>query len=166
MWYMKNVTVTTEVPVAREEVYDFLDVMANHEPFTNHMLFDWSYSGPPRGVGSKASVKAKAAGVTDEVEIEVVAADPPRSIVEENVGAKGGRRANGTYTLEELPAGGTRITFDYSWKRATPIERLLAPLVRATLRRGNRRAMERLGEQLARRTGEQDASERPADLTA
>ena len=148
MWYMKPVRVSIDVPNSAEQVFDFLDVMANHEPFTNHMLTDWRYSGPDRGVGSKASVTAKAAGRTESVEFEVIATDRPSSIVERNVGAGGQRIATGTYTMESLPAGGTRIAFEYAWQRAPRGERVFAPLVRAILARGNRRAMARLAEQL------------------
>jgi hypothetical protein len=49
---MKPVTVSIEVPQAREDVYDFLDVLANHESFTDHMLRDWRCAGPARGVGA------------------------------------------------------------------------------------------------------------------
>ena len=149
MWYMRPVTVTTEVPYPAEEVYDFLDVMSNHEPFTNHMLRDWEYAGPDRGVGSRAKVKATAAGRTDSIEIEVVAADRPTRIVERNVGAGGRRVANGTYVLDGLPGGGTRITFEYAWQRAPLSERLASPLVRGILRRENERSMRRLADQLA-----------------
>jgi carbon monoxide dehydrogenase subunit G len=148
---MQPVRVTTEVPDLREEVYDFLDVMANHEPFTNHILRDWRYAGPDRGVGSKATVTVKAGGRTDTVEIEVVSAERPATIVERNIGARGRRVATGTYTLEPLPSGGTKISFEYAWQQAPLSERLAAPLVRAVLRRGNERAMERLAEQLAAR---------------
>ncbi len=150
---MQPVTVTHEVPYTREQVYDFLDVMANHEPFTNHMLTDWQYSGPDRGVGSKARVQTSVGGRTDAIDIEVIAADRPNTIVEQNVGAKGRRRANGTYTLQEIPGGGTRIVFEYKWNRAPLLERLAAPIVRTVLRRGNERAMHQLAEQLAEHLG-------------
>jgi hypothetical protein len=150
MWYMKPVTVTIDVPHPREQVFDFLDVMSNHEPFTNHMLQDWKYSGPDRGVGSKASVTVKAAGRRDHVEIEVIAAERPSSIVERNVSAGGRRVGSGTYRLEELPGRHTRIAFEYAWQRPLLSDRAAAPLIRAVLRRGNQRAMERLAEQLAR----------------
>jgi len=149
MWYMRPVRVTTEVPYSPEDVYDFLDLMSNHEPFTNHMLRDWEYAGPDRGVGSKARVKVSAGGRTDSVEIEVVEADRPTRIVERNVGAGGRRVANGTYVLAELPGGGTRITFEYAWQRAPLSERLASPLVRGILRRGNERSMQRLADELA-----------------
>jgi hypothetical protein len=149
MWYMKPVRVTTDVPYSREHVFDFLDVMSNHKPFTNHMLQDWKYSGPDRGIGSKATVTAKAGGRSDKVDIEVIAAERPRSIVEQNVSAGGKRIGTGTYTLDELPGGHTRIVFEYAWRRPLVSDRVAAPLVRAVLRRGNQRAMERLAEQLA-----------------
>jgi carbon monoxide dehydrogenase subunit G len=151
MWYMKPVDVNIEVPYPTEEVYDFLDVMANHEPFTNHMLRDWEYSGPDRGVGSKAKVKVSAVGRTETVDIEVVSADRPKTIVEQNIGAGGRRVANGTYKLAQLPSGGTRIAFEYSWQQAPLSERLASPLVRAFVRRSNEVAMKRLAEQLAAR---------------
>jgi carbon monoxide dehydrogenase subunit G len=148
MWYMKPVRVTIDVPQPREQVFDFLDVMSNHESFTNHMLQDWTYSGPDRGIGSKAKVTVKAAGRSDTVDMEVIAAERPKTIVERNVGAGGRRIATGTYVLDELPGGGTRIAFEYAWQSTPLSERLGSPLVRAILRRGNERAMERLAEQL------------------
>jgi carbon monoxide dehydrogenase subunit G len=149
MWYMKPVRVTIDVPQPREQVFDFLDVMSNHEPFTNHMLHDWKYSGPDRGIGSHARVTVRAAGRSETVEIEVIAAERPKSIVEQNVGAGGRRVATGTYILDALPGGGTRIAFEYDWQRAPFSERATAPLVRSILRKGNERAMVRLAEQLA-----------------
>ncbi len=146
---MKPVHVSIDVPSGREDVFDFLDVMANHEPFTNHLMRDWEYSGPERGIGSKARVHVTAAGRTDTIDIEVVAAERPMTIVEQNIGAHGKRVANGTYVLDELPNGGTKITFRYAWKTAPLSERMLAPRVRRMLRRANERAMERLAEQLA-----------------
>jgi ribosome-associated toxin RatA of RatAB toxin-antitoxin module len=151
MWYMKPVRVTIDVPHPTEQVFDFLDVMSNHEPFTNHMLQDWEYSGPDRGIGSKARVTVKAGGRSEKVDIEVVAAERPRTIVEQNVSAGGRRIGTGTYTLQELPGGRTRIAFEYAWRQALVSDRVAAPLVRAILRRGNQRAMERLAEQLALR---------------
>jgi Polyketide cyclase / dehydrase and lipid transport len=151
MWYMKPVRVTTNVPQAPADVYEFLDVMANHEPFTNHLLHDWEYSGPERGIGSKARVHTKVANRTDVIDIEVIAAEAPTRIVEQNTGAQGRRVATGTYTLQELPTGGTQIEFEYRWQQAPLTERLTAPLVRTIVRRTNEQALSRLAAQLADR---------------
>jgi Polyketide cyclase / dehydrase and lipid transport len=149
MWYMiLPVTVSIDVPQKREDVFAYLDVLANHEPFTDHMLVDWSVSGPERGVGAKARVYSKAGGRKMPVDIEVVESSSPSRNVERNVSAKGKRVGRGTYELAELPAGGTRVSFTYSWDRAPLSDRVLAPVVRAILRRGNERAMQRLAEQL------------------
>ena len=103
--HMKPVRVQIDVPEPREAVYEFLAPMANHEGFTDHLLKDWRYSGPDRGVGSKATVTVKAAGRSETVDIEVIAAEPPARIVERNIGARGKRIGTGTYTLDELPGG-------------------------------------------------------------
>jgi hypothetical protein len=146
----KPVTVTVDVPQDRERVYDFLDVMANHEPFTDHLMRDWELSGPARGVGSKARVHVRALGVSDTIDIEVVDAAAPERIVEQNTAAKAGRVGQGTYLLEPLPSGGTRITFEYRWIHAPLADRLTAPLTRAYLRRANETAMRRLADELER----------------
>jgi carbon monoxide dehydrogenase subunit G len=154
---MKPVTVTVDVPQPRAAVYDFLDVMANHEPFTDHIMQDWRYSGPASGIGSKARVKAVAGGRTETVEIEVIEAERPVKTVERNIGAGGKRVSTGTYTLADLPGGGTRITFTYEWQQAPWSERLAEPVVRGIARRAFERAMQRLAGQLGTlRTGDAD----------
>ena len=147
------VTVSVEVPTDMARAFDHLDVLANHEPFNDHLMRDWEVSGPARGVGSKARVRTRALGVSDVVDIEVVEVEAPTRIVERNTARKAGRVGQGTYTLEPLPGGGTRITFEFRWIVAPLVDRLSAPLVRAFLRRNNATAMRRLAEQLATRVG-------------
>ncbi len=146
---MKAVTVSIDVQQTPEQVFDFLDVMAHHERFTNHYLTGWRYSGPARGLGAGATVTAALGGTKTEVTIEVVRADPSRRIVERNVSAAGRRLAHGTYTIEALRAGGSHVSFTYAWARAPLADRLLAPAVRAVMRRANRTVMRRLAIELA-----------------
>lgn len=150
---MKPINVSVKVDRPRDEVFAFLDVIANHEQFTDHMLVDWSLSGPPAGVGSKARVRAPLPGPKDWLEVEVLESVAPVRTVEETVGAKGRRRTRGTYTLEETPDGGTLVRFELAFIEVPPHERLLAPLLRGWLARANARAMVRLGETLATRPG-------------
>jgi hypothetical protein len=145
---MRPVTVAVSVPNDREDVFHFLDVLPNHEPFTDHMLVDWYYAGPPSGIGARAHMRLKKPGRPDWMDLEVIDADPPRLTVEETVSAHGRRRTRGTYVLEELPSGGTRISFRFEWLSAPLLERLVAPVTRAVVRRGNQTSLERLGEQL------------------
>ena len=72
----RPVTVSIDVPQDRADVFEFLDVMANHERFTDHLMRDWELSGPDRGVGSKARVRVRVLGMADVIEIEVVDARP------------------------------------------------------------------------------------------
>ncbi|MEU8589540.1 SRPBCC family protein [Streptomyces sp. NPDC048664] len=149
---MQPVTVSIDVPQSPEQVYDFLDVIAHHERFTDHYLTGWRYSGPGHGIGSRATVTAALGGTRTDVAIEVVEADPPRRIVERNVSAAGRRLAHGTYTIEQLGPGGSRVSFTYAWARAPLADRLLAPAVRAAIRRANHTVMRRLAVELARHT--------------
>ena len=141
---MKPVTVAIEVPQSRERVYDFLDVLGNHEQFTDHFLVDWELSGPSSGVGAKARMQVKGFGVRDSLEMEVVAAERPRMNAEESVGARGRRRTRGTYRLEEDPSGGTIVEFELEWLEATLLDRLTAPVARSFVSNANLRALQRL----------------------
>ncbi|MFD5751522.1 SRPBCC family protein [Streptomyces sp. NPDC127033] len=147
---MKSVTVSIDVPQTPEQVYDFLDIMAHHERFTDHYLTNWRYSGPGRGIGSCATVTAALGGTTTDVTVEVVEADPPRRIAERNISAAGRRLAHGTYTIEPLRTGGSQVSFTYAWTRTPLADRLLAPVVRAATRRANRTVLRRLATELAR----------------
>ena len=146
---MKPVTVSVRIDRPREDVFSFLDVLANHEQFTNHMLVDWSFEGPDAGVGGKARLRANVPG-EQWMEMEVLESVPPVRTVEETVGAHGKRRTRGTYTLDELPDGGTDVHFQLEYLAAPLSERLAAPLMRAYMRRANAKAMRRLGQTLAR----------------
>jgi hypothetical protein len=44
---------STVVDRPREEVYDFLEDLANHEAFTDHMMVDW------QGGGDRVTVRSK-----------------------------------------------------------------------------------------------------------
>jgi hypothetical protein len=150
------VTVSIDVPQDRASVYAYLDVMANHEQFTDHMLTNWRVSGPPTGVGSKANVTTKIGAISDESEIEVFEVQEGRMIRERSIGSAGKRIAHGTYTLSDLPSGGTHIEFEFALQKVPTLEKPLVPLMRAMLRKGNQRAMERLAavlnDQAAQRT--------------
>jgi hypothetical protein len=143
------VTVSIDVPQPRADVYAYLDVMANHEQFTDHMLTDWRVSGPSTGIGSKAVVTAKAGGISDQVEFEVIEAEQDVMIKERNKARGGKRVGTGTYVLSDAPHGGTHIEFTYAFEQVPAMERPLLPLMRSMLRKGNERAMTRLAERLA-----------------
>ncbi len=146
---MKPVVSSVVVPQPREDVFAFLDALANHEQFTDHMLVDWTLSGPPAGVGARVRLRTK--GSRAWADLEVLEVDAPRRSMEETVGAGGRRRTRGIYELEALPDGGTRVTFTFQFLEATALDRALMPFLLRFVRRGNDKAMERLAAVLASR---------------
>jgi hypothetical protein len=146
---VKPVTVSIEVPQAADEVFDHLDVLANHEAFTDHFLVDWETSGPREGVGAKARMRIKKPGPEDWLEMEVTESDRPRRTVERATSAKGRRLTQGTYVLEPLDGGGTSIRFELAWLKTPTSELILGPITRAGTRSANAKSLRRLAERLA-----------------
>lgn len=147
---MKPTTVSVDVPNSPQEVYDFLEVLGNHETFMDHFMVEWELSGPKRGIGAKANVRVKATGEKDWTDVEIVEADAGRRLVEETIGgSRGKRRTRGTYLLEPLSGGGTAITFELEFLEMPRGERLMGPLNRAYIKRVNGKAMKRLAERLS-----------------
>jgi ribosome-associated toxin RatA of RatAB toxin-antitoxin module len=145
---MKPVTVAATVAKPAAEVFEFLDVLANHAGFLDHYLVEWEFSGSQRGVGAKARARVDAPGSQDRFEFEVTEAEAPRRIVERGVSSGGKRETRGTYRLEGLPEGGTRIEFELAFLRLPRSERLAPFLTRAFAKRVNAKAMRRLAKQL------------------
>jgi hypothetical protein len=147
MWFMQPVTVSINVPQGPAQVFDYLDVMANHARFNDHFMKDWAFDGPATGLGAQARATVVAGGRRDPVQFEVVDAVPQRRITERNIGAGGRRVGTGTYVLS--PAGeGTQVSFEYAWEKAPLSDRLTAPLVRSLMRRLLQQSLERLAEAL------------------
>ena len=146
---VKPVTVSLEVPNSTQQVYEFLEVLGNHESFMDHFMVDWQLAGPKRGVGAKANVRVKATAEKDWTDVEIIEADAGRRLVEETIGGPSAkRRTRGTYLLEALPDGGTRISFELEMVEMPRAERLMGPINRAYVKRVNRKAMRRLSERL------------------
>jgi hypothetical protein len=145
---MKPVTVSVSVAGPREEVFDFIDLLANHASYMDHMFVDWSFSGPARGVGAKARARVEAPASREIAEFEVVESERPSRTVEQGVSAHGKRETRGTYTLAERPGGGTEISFEMAWLKAPRSERAVPAVSRAFLRRALGKAMKRLAKQL------------------
>lgn len=145
---MKPVTVAATVPKSPAEVFEFLDVLSNHEGFLDHYLTDWKFSGPKRGVGAKAEARVNTTMSQDWFEFEVTEAEAPRLIAEQSVSSGGKRKARGIYRLEEAPDGGTRIEFELAFDELPRSERLAPFLTRAFAKRVNSKSMRRLAKQL------------------
>lgn len=145
---MKPVHVSVSVDRPREDVFDFIDVLANHESYMDHMFVDWSFSGPAFGVGARARARVSAPASREIAEFEVVESERPARTVEQGVSAHGKRHTRGTYTLTERPDGGTDVDFEMGWDKAPRTERMAPPLTRLFLRRALGKGMKRLAKEL------------------
>ncbi len=149
-------TVSIVVSAPREEVFDYLQDIANHPEFTDHYLVDWHLTRIDSvGVGAGARFRIKAPfsrfswGDSTFSEVEW-----PSRIVEVGRTGKNNRiRTLGVYDL--TPAGaGTRVTLTLQTDPATPADRIMESLGgRSWLRRKNRKAMTRLRDIMERGVG-------------
>jgi uncharacterized protein YndB with AHSA1/START domain len=142
------VTVSVDVARPRQEVFDYVDVAANHEKWMDHLFKNWRFEGPKRGVGAITRAQVDAPGAREKIEIKVVESVAPERIVEEGENAHGKRKTRGTYRFVELDGGRTRIEFELEWLKTPRSENILPFLSRAFMRRANGKGMKRLGDLL------------------
>jgi uncharacterized membrane protein len=142
------VTVAVEVDRPRQEVFEYVDVLANHERWMDHLYKDWTFEGPRRGVGAIAKAQVDAPAARERVSFEVVESTAPERIVEEGESAHGKRETRGTYRFTELQGGRTRIEFELAWTKAPRTERIVPFVSRAFMRRALGKAMKKLASLL------------------
>lgn len=145
---MDPVTVSTIISAPREQVFDYLQDIANHSEFTDHFMVDWHLTridSVGRGAGARYRVKAPGNRFSwgDSTFIEV---QRPHRIVEAGRTGKNNRvRTLGVYDLAPAASGTTRVRFTLETMPATLSDRLIESLgARAWLKRKNGRAMRRL----------------------
>ena len=147
---MDPVTVSIVVDRPREQVFDYLQDLANHAEFTDHYLRDWHLTridSIGRGAGARFRVKAPPpAGRFAWGDVTFVEVDRPHRIVEAGRTGKNNRvRTLGVYELAPGASGTTRVQFTLETQPATLADRLLEGFgARGWMRRQNARAMRRL----------------------
>jgi hypothetical protein len=108
-------TVSTNIALPREQVFDYLADIANHAEFTDHYLVDWRLTrieSRGEGAGARFRVKAPLARFA-WADFTLAELDAPFKIVERGRGGKFNRiRMIGTYELFET-AGGSRVDYTY-----------------------------------------------------
>ena len=141
-------SVSTVISAPREQVFDYLQDIANHSEFTDHYLVDWHLTRVDSvGLGAGARFRAKAPGVRFSwADVTFVEVDRPKRIVEAGRTGKYNRiRTLGVYELQPAPLGATRVQFTLQTVPATLSDRVLESLgARAWTRRKSARAMRRL----------------------
>jgi uncharacterized protein YndB with AHSA1/START domain len=138
------VTVSVEVGRPRQEVFDYVDVLANHERWMGLLYKNWTFEGPRRGVGAIAKAQVDAPAARERVTFEVVESTAPERIVEAGESAHGKRQTRGTYSFAELTGGGTRIEFELAWTKAPRTERIIPFVSRAFMGRALGKSMKKL----------------------
>jgi uncharacterized protein YndB with AHSA1/START domain len=151
------VTVSTVISAPREQVFGYLQDIANHAEFTDHYLVDWHLTREDSvGLGAGARFRVKAPGNRfswgDSTFTEVSA---PHRIVETGRTGKSNRiRTLGVYELSSAPGGATRVQFSIETETRVLSDRIMEALgARAWLRRKNAKAMRRLRSIIERDEG-------------
>jgi len=146
--------VSIVISAPREQVFDYLQDIANHSEFTDHYLLDWHLTREDsvgRGAGARFRVKAPGSRFSwgDSTFAEVAR---PHRIVEVGRAGKGNRiRTLGVYELSQEPGGTTRVQFTLETETSVLSDRILEAFgQRAWLKRKNEKAMRRLRSILER----------------
>jgi uncharacterized protein YndB with AHSA1/START domain len=156
----------------REEVFEYLADVANHAEFTDHYLKDWHLTredtyGAGAGARYRVAAPLNRFPWADMTFAEVL---PPRRIVERGRCGKFNRiQMLGTYDLEELSVGSTRVTYAFETRPQKITDKLLEGLgARMWVKRKNDRALRRLraileeGEQRGARATIAGGARKPA----
>ncbi len=145
---MDPLTVSVVVDRPREQVFDYLQDIANHSEFTDHYLVDWHLTRIDSvGLGAGARFRVKAPGARFSWgDVTFAEVERPHRIVEVGRTGKTNRvRTQGVYELAPAAGGTTRVQFTLETVPATFSDRLLESLgARSWMRRQNTRAMRRL----------------------
>jgi len=142
------VTVAIVVSAPREQVFDYLQDIANHPEFTDHFLVDWHLTRIDSvGSGAGARFRVRIPGNRFSwADVTFADVERPYRIVEVGRAGKFNRvRTLGVYELSPVGGGATRVQFTLETIPATLADRILEGLgARSWMRRKNQRALRRL----------------------
>lgn len=146
---MEPLSLSTTIATPREEVFEYLADVANHEEFSDHCIVDWHLTREDsygRGAGARFRVKSRFDRFSYG-DITLAELTPPEKIVATGRCGRFNRiHTLSTWTLVEDGEGRTKVTFQ---TQSTPVLRsdeLMEKFLRvrvATTRR-HKRALERL----------------------
>jgi hypothetical protein len=142
------VKVSVEVARPRQQVFDYVDVVANQEVWRKNLYKDWRFEGPRRGVGAIARATPDAPTSNERIEIKVAASRAPEEIVEEIESAHGKRQTTETYRFTEVGEGRTRIELEVAWITVPKSERIASFVSRAFMARAQGKSLKLLAAQL------------------
>ena len=146
---MEPLSLSTTIAASREEVFEYLADVANHEEFNDHCMVDWHLTREDsygRGAGARFRVKSRFDRFSYG-DITLVELTPPERIVATGRCGRFNRiRTLSSWTLAQDGQDRTKVTFE---TQSTPVlksdelmEKFLR--VRVTTERCHRQALERL----------------------
>ncbi len=147
---MEPFTVSTNIALPREEVFEYLADIANHAEFTDHYLVDWRLTREEsygQGAGARFRVKVPLNGRFSWADVTLSEVSPPFKIVERGRGGKYNRvKSIGVYEIfEGASADSSRVDFTYETDAHVPSD--LIPEIlggRGWAKRKAHKAMRRL----------------------
>ncbi len=145
---MDPITVSTNIALPREPIFEYLADIANHAEFTDHYLVDWRLTRVETyGVGAGARFRIKAPlNRFAWADMTIAELQPPFRIVERGRGGKFNRiKMLGTYEIFEGHGGVSRVDYTYETDAHVPSD--LIPEIlggRAWTKRKARKALARL----------------------
>jgi uncharacterized protein YndB with AHSA1/START domain len=145
---MEPLSVSTTIARPREEVFAYLEDIANHPEFSDHYLVDWRMTREDtvgRGAGARFRHTAPLQRF-DWLDLTVAEVDAPRRILQAGRGGKANRvRLRSLWELEERGPHATEVTLTVETRPALPSDRFMEALgQRGWLRRKGRKALKRL----------------------
>lgn len=144
---MLPVTAHAAISASREELYDTIADLALRPAWCDHFQKDFRLAHPrSKGKGAAARYLVDAPLSSQWMEVTVVEAESPRSIVEKAHGGRNGRTKGGvTWELTRAGQGLTRVEMTTWTEAGTPRERFKERLgMRGWMTRQSRTALERL----------------------
>ncbi len=145
---MDPVSVSTVISAPAEQVFDYLQDIANHSEFSDHYLVDWHLTRLDSvGAGAGARFRVRMPGNRfNWADVTFAEVERPHRIVEVGRAGKNNRiRTLGTYELTAAAGGATRVRFTLQTVPATLSDRLMESLgARSWFRRKSRKALHRL----------------------
>lgn len=145
---MDPVTVSILIDAPREQVFEYLQDLANHSEFTDHYLRDWHLTRE-NSVGVGAGARFRVAAPANRFswgDVTFAEVEQPHRIVEVGRGGKANRvRTLGVYELAPAAGGTTRVRFTLQTQPRMLSDRLLESLgARSWFKRQNKKALRRL----------------------
>ena len=142
---MEPVTASVRIRRPRAAVGELVCDLARRPEYLDHLLVDWTItSDVSHGVGASARLLAKGGGADAALEVEITEVTPERIVERARSGRRLRRRWRLVYTLDEVAADVTQVTFTLELLEGSIVDQVTWPLTRSHLDRQYARAMLRL----------------------